>query len=38
MSVAEWTDSYDIKKGKILWSSYGKLAQVGFERTTTEFR
>ena len=37
MSVAEWTDSYDIKQGKILWSSFGKLAQVGCEPKTTKF-
>ena len=37
-SVAEWTDTYGIHHWKILWSSYRKLAWVGFEPTTTEFR
>ena len=37
MSVAEWTDTYDIHHWRILWSSYRKLAWVGFEPTTTEF-
>ena len=37
-SVAEWTDRYGIHYRKILWSSYRRLAWVGFQRTTTEFR
>ena len=38
MSVAEWADTYGIPHWRILWSSYRKLAWVGFEPTTTEFR
>ena len=38
MSVAEWTDTYGIRHWSILWSSYRKLAWVGFEPLTTEFR
>ena len=38
MSVAEWTDGYGIYRWTILRSSYGKLAWVEFEPTTTEFR
>ena len=38
MSVAEWADTYGIHHWRILWSSYRKLAWVGFEHTTTEFR
>ena len=38
MSVAEWVDTYGIHHWRILWSSYRKLAWVGFEPTTTEFR
>ena len=38
MSVAEWVDTYGIHHWRILWSSYRKLAGVGFEPTTTEFR
>ena len=38
MSVAEWVDTYGIHHRRILWSSYRKLAWVGFEPTTTEFR
>ena len=38
MSVAEWTDAYGIYHWRILWNSYRKLAWVGFEPTTTEFR
>ena len=38
MSVAEWTDTYGIHHGRILWNSYRKLAWVGFEPTTTEVR
>ena len=37
MSVAEWADTYDIYHWRIPWSSYRKLAWVGFEPTTTEF-
>ena len=37
MSVAEWVDTYGIYHWRILWSSYKKLAWVGFEPTTTEF-
>ena len=36
MSVAEWADTYGIHHWRILWSSYRKLAWVGFEPTTTE--
>ena len=38
MSVAEWADTYGIHHWRILWSSYRKLAWVGFEPTTTKFR
>ena len=38
MTVAERTDTYGIHHWRILWSSYRKLAWVGFEPTTTEFR
>ena len=39
MSVAEWTDDkYGIHHWRIIWSSYRKLAWVGLEPTTTEFR
>ena len=38
MSVAEWVDTYGIHHWRILWSSYRKLAWLGFEPTTTEFR
>ena len=38
MSVAEWADTYGIHHWWILWSSYRKLAWVGFELTTTKFR
>ena len=38
MSAAEWTDTYGIHHWRILRSSYRKLAWVGFEPTTTEFR
>ena len=38
MSVAEWADKYGIHHSQILWSSYRKLAWVGFEPTITEFR
>ena len=38
MSVAEWADIYGIHYWRILWSSYRKLAWVGFEPATTEFR
>ena len=37
MSVAEWPDTYGIQHQRISWSSYRKLAWVGFECTTTEF-
>ena len=38
MSVPEWTDdTYGIHQWIILWSSYRKLAWVGFEPMTTEF-
>ena len=37
MSVAEWPDTYSIHHWRILWSSYRKLAWVGFEPTTTKF-
>ena len=36
MNVAEWADKYGIHHWRILWSSYRKLAWVGFESTTTE--
>ena len=36
--AAEWIDTYGIHHWRILRSSYRKLAQVGFEPTTTEFR
>ena len=35
MSVAEWVDTYGIHHWRILWSSYRKLAWVGFGSTTT---
>ena len=38
MSVAKWADTYGIHHWRTLWSSYRKLAWVGFEPTTTEFR
>ena len=38
MSAAEWADTYGIHYWRILRSSYRKLAWVGFEPTTTEFR
>ena len=38
MIVVEWTDTYGIHHWRILWSSYRKLAWVGFEPTTTQFR
>ena len=38
MSVAEWVDTYGIHHWRIIWSSYRKLAWVGFEPTATEFR
>ena len=38
VSVVEWADKYGIHHWWILWSSYRKLAWVGFEPTTTEFR
>ena len=38
MSVVEWTDTYGIHHWTILWSSFRKLAWVGFEPTTTELR
>ena len=37
MSVVEWADTYGIHHWRILWSSYRKLAWVGFEPTTNEF-
>ena len=37
MSLAEWVDTYGIHHWRILWSSYRKLAWVGFEPMTTEF-
>ena len=37
MILAESIDTYGIHHWKILWSSYVKLAQKGFEPTTTEF-
>ena len=36
--VADWIDTYNIHHWRILRSSYRKLAWVGFEPTTTEFR
>ena len=33
MSVTKWTDTYDIHHWTILWSSYRKLASVGFQPT-----
>ena len=38
MSAAEWVDKYGIHLWRIIWSSYRKLAWVGFEPTSTEFR
>ena len=38
MSVVEWIDTYGIHHWRILCSSYRKLAWLGFEPTTTEFR
>ena len=38
ISVAEWVDTYRIHHWRILWSGYRKLAWVGFEPTTSEFR
>ena len=38
VSVVEWADTYGIHHWWILWSSYRKLAWVGFEPTTSEFR
>ena len=38
VSAAEWSDTYGIHHRRIIWSSYRKLAWVGFEPTTTEFR
>ena len=38
MLVAEWIDTYGIHHWRIFRSSYRKLAWVGFEPTTTEFR
>ena len=35
--VAEWIDTYGIHHWNFFGSSYGKLAWVGFEPTTTEF-
>ena len=37
MSVSEWSDTYGIHHWQTLSNSYGKLALVGFEPTTTEF-
>ena len=31
MSVAEWVDTYGIHHWRIVWSSYRKLAWVGFD-------
>ena len=36
--AAEWIDTYGIHHWRIFRSSYRKLAWVGFEPTTTEFR
>ena len=36
--VAEWIDSYGVYHWRIFRSGYRKLAWVGFEPTTTEFR
>ena len=36
--VAEWIDTHGIQHWRIFRSSYRKLAWVGFETTTTEFR
>ena len=38
MSVAEWVHTYCIHHWRFIWSSYRKLAWVGFEPTTTVFR
>ena len=38
MKVAEWPDTYGIQRGKIYWSNNRKLAWMGLEPTTTEFR
>ena len=38
ISVAEWPDTYGIHHWRNLWSSYRKLACVGLEPATTEFR
>ena len=37
MSLTEWADTYRIHHWQILWSSYRKLAWVGFDSMTTEF-
>ena len=37
MSVAEESDTYGIQHWKTLWSSYRKLARVGFEPTSAKF-
>ena len=37
VSGVEWSDTYGIYHGRIIWSSYRDLAWVGFETTTTEF-
>ena len=36
MSLVEWADTYGIHHLRILWSSYRKLAWVGFEPMATE--
>ena len=38
MWVVEWINTYSIRHWRVFRSSYRKLAQVGFEPTTTEFR
>ena len=37
MGVAEWVDIYGIHPWRTVWSSYRKLAWVGFEPTTNDF-
>ena len=37
MSVATWTNTCGIHHWRIIWSSYRKLAWVGFEPMITEF-
>ena len=38
MSVAEWADMHGVHHRRIVWSSYGKLAWVGFEPTAEQYK